>query len=437
MKISVDEFSKIVDPEDIVITRSELLGYSVYGQLPQLAVLPRTYEQVSEIVSFCNSSGYSLLPFGGRTKALLGNKPLSYDIALSTLNLNNVIEHSEKDFIITVQAGTALEQVQNLLAEKKQFLALDPPLVESGATIGGIIATNHSGPLRLRYGTCREQIIEIKVVRADGTIIHGGAKVVKNVAGYDIPKLYVGSFGTLGIIVEATFRVFPLQETSSTYISGFDSIDQLKSSVDSLLGADIEMSSLEIINEEMASNLFRLSGIRPINFPYTILVKIENIDAAVNDQVEIVKGILNNERIEGALIDNDIKVWDFIRNFTYDGEKNSATCRLSVLYTDFPKTVEHMEEISENLGIRLLMSSNISLGLINLLVEADNKDLAVCLDLLRSYITTIKGTMIIERLPEDFEKFDCWGDFGSSAGVMRSLKERFDRNNILNPGRLF
>ena len=437
MKINVDEFSKILDTEDMVITRSELLGYSVYGQLPQLAVLPRTYEQVSEIVSFCDRSGYSVLPFGGCTKTLLGNKPLRYDIALSTRNLNSVIEHSEKDFIITVQAGTTLEQVQNLLGEKKQFLALDPPRVEKGATIGGIIATNHSGPLRLRYGTCKEQIIEIKVVRADGTIIHGGAKVVKNVAGYDIPKLYVGSLGTLGIIVEATFRVFPLQETSRTYISGFDSMDQLKSTVDNLLVADIEMSSLEIINGEMANNLFRLSGIRPINFPYTVLVKIENIDTAVDDQIEIVKDLVNNERIEGALIDNDLMVWDFIRNFTYDGEKNSASCRLSVLYTDFPKTVEHIEEISENLEIKLLMSSNISLGLINLLIEAENKDLAVCLDLLRSYITTIKGTMIIERLPEDFENFDCWGDFGSSSRVMKSLKESFDRNNILNPGRLF
>ena len=148
-----------------------------------------------------------MLPRGRATRLTGADPPRGCDLIVSTRRLDQVIEHAAGDLVVTVQAGVALDALQQRLAAEGQRLALDPP---GGASVGGLIATNATGPLRFRYGAPRDLLIGITIVRADGTIAQAGGKVVKNVAGYDLGKLFAGSYGTLGLITEATFRLHPL-----------------------------------------------------------------------------------------------------------------------------------------------------------------------------------------------------------------------------------
>ncbi len=435
-KINADELIEFLSHEDIRTQRSELLKFQVYNKLPSVAVYPESYEQVSGILKYCNENGYSVIPFGGCTKISFGNTPTSFDVALSLERLNKIIKHDQDDFIITVQAGTRFKDMQEFLLSKNQFVAVDPPLTAKGATVGGIIATNDYGPSRFRYGTFREQVIEIVAVGTDGNIFKGGAKVVKNVAGYDIHKLLVGSMGTLGIVLEASIKLYPVQEESFTFITGISDTDKLKSCINKILDADLVLSAIEIVNTELSSDIFKLAGIRPINFPYSLVLRIENVRKAVIDQMELVKNILNTDGLEGAVIENDNPVWDYLRNFPYPGDQNCIACKVSVMMNEIPRVLEYIKESSENLEIKILSSAKAGNGIIQLLIVGENKDLEIAVELLRSYLTTIKGSVVYQHVPVDFGKFDAWGGFGPSRGLMKLLKQNFDPNNILNPGRL-
>src|SRR5579859_8065842 len=187
----------------------------VAGVAPRAVAEPETEEEVAAVLRFASSEGLVVIPRGGGTQLDYGAPPSRADIILSMARISGVIEHAPHDLTLTVRAGTPLVDLQRALGEARQWLALDSPLAP-GATIGGIIATNATGPRRLRYGGVRDQIIGVRVALADGTIARGGGKVVKNVAGYDLPKLYTGALGTLGVILSASFRLYPIPPFSGS-----------------------------------------------------------------------------------------------------------------------------------------------------------------------------------------------------------------------------
>jgi glycolate oxidase FAD binding subunit len=177
------------------------------------AVRPSSVVEAERIMQAAASDGRTLAFAGGGTELGYGNPPERIDTLVRTDRLNAIVEYAPADMIVTVEAGLTLAQLQTTLAPQRQRLALDSPLPER-ATLGGLIATNGFGPLRARFGTLRDLIVGITIVRADGTRARGGGKVVKNVAGFDLPKLMVGALGTLGMIATATFKLHPLPETS-------------------------------------------------------------------------------------------------------------------------------------------------------------------------------------------------------------------------------
>ena len=182
---------------------------AVMGVQPSSVVEPETEEEVAAVLRYASTEGLAVIPRGGGTQLDYGAPPRRADIVLSMARISGVIEHAPHDLTLTVRAGTPLADLQRVLGEARQWLALDPPLAP-GATIGGIIATNATGPRRQRYGGVRDQIIGVRVALTDGTIARGGGKVVKNVAGYDLPKLYTGALGTLGVVLSASFRLYPI-----------------------------------------------------------------------------------------------------------------------------------------------------------------------------------------------------------------------------------
>jgi glycolate oxidase FAD binding subunit len=182
---------------------------AVCGVRPRWVALPETVEEVAAVLRACAGRDLAVVPAGGGTKLHWAPPPQRCDVLLDLCCLNQVVEHAEGDLVVRAQAGVTMEALAARLAGKGQELALDVPFAE-GATVGGTLATAVAGPRAFRYGTARDLLIGITVVLADGTVAKSGGKVVKNVAGYDLGKLFTGSWGTLGVIAEATFRLHPL-----------------------------------------------------------------------------------------------------------------------------------------------------------------------------------------------------------------------------------
>jgi glycolate oxidase FAD binding subunit len=205
---------------------------------------------IAQQLAEASASGQVILPRGGGTKLDWGNPAPEGAITLSTAHFNRVIEHAWADMTVTVEAGCTVANLQSTLAQHGQRLAIDP-LWPDRATIGGILATNDSGALRLRYGSLRDLIIGITVVLPDGTIAKSGGKVVKNVAGYDLPKLMTGSYGTLGIITEAVFRLHPIPHQTRTLTASCGSRDHALRLLLAIQDSQLAHSALQLRTPEI------------------------------------------------------------------------------------------------------------------------------------------------------------------------------------------
>ena len=196
---------------DAVVVGDAARSYAIDGQAPHCAVFPNTIGDASRCAAAADRAGFATVAVGNGTQLGIGRAPRRYDVALSTQHMHRIVAHEAADMTVTVEAGATVTQLNDALSSAGQWLPLDPPHPDA-TTIGALIATNASGPLRVSQGTVRDLLIGITIVLADGTAIHGGGRVVKNVAGYDLMKLFTGSFGTLGIIAEATFKIRPRPE---------------------------------------------------------------------------------------------------------------------------------------------------------------------------------------------------------------------------------
>src|SRR5712692_8269779 len=201
---------------------------AVAGVQPKLVIEPGTEKELAEELRLANEAGLGVIPRGGGTKLGWGNSPARADLILSTARLAEIIEHAWADLTVTVEAGCTIQRLQEMLAQHGQRLALDV-LWPERATIGGVLSTNDSGALRLRFGALRDLIIGATIALPDGTLASSGGKVVKNVAGYDLPKLVTGALGTLGVITRAVFRLHPLPLNSHSFsISTVNAVETQK-----------------------------------------------------------------------------------------------------------------------------------------------------------------------------------------------------------------
>jgi glycolate oxidase FAD binding subunit len=233
-------------------------GDAVAGVAPRFVARPAGVTEAAAILAAASSLGMTAVPRGSGTRLAWGAPPAGCDLVVDTSRMNKVLEHAAGDLVVRVQAGVGLDQLASVLAEAGQRLALDPPGPPhsttlpvpphgSGAgTIGGVLATGAAGPLRLRYGTPRDLAIGITVVRADGTVASSGGKVVKNVAGYDLGKLFAGSYGTLGLIAEAAFRLHPQPAATSFVTLDAAGPDEARAAVAAAAGSPLAPSAVEL-----------------------------------------------------------------------------------------------------------------------------------------------------------------------------------------------
>lgn len=438
-KSIVKNLKSIVGDKNAILEKDELKGFSVDEIAPQIVLFPDNIDQVSEIMKIASKDSLSVVPRGAGTKSALGNKPENCDIVISTKQLNRITEHGASDLVATAECGISLVELQKKLNNENQFLAVDPPHIDKGATIGGIIASNDSGPERLRYGTVREFLIGITVVKADGTIFKGGSKVVKNVAGYDLPKLYIGSLGTLGIIVDATFRLYPVPEYSETYIASFSNLADCQDVILSLLNSHLVLTSLELMNPQLAGFISSDNDLDLDSANYCLAIGIRNVEKAVGDQISTIKKICSEKNGNGFIVTSlkEEQLWNGIRNFPWKiANADSVVCKASFLVSQIPLVLNNIKHISDEIGVESSISVRAGNGICMIGLIGDAISISNTINNLRNFLSTIQGSLIIQESPIEIkEQFDVWGDIGSGLEIMKRIKSNFDPQNILNPGR--
>ncbi len=417
--------------------------YAVDGKAPTIVVLPGSAEEVSAALAACSKGGAAVVPWGGGTKMGLGRIPQKVDVVLCVSRLNRVLDHEPGDMTSTVQAGMVLSEYQSRLNSHGQFLALDPP-AETRATIGGILATNVSGPRRLRYGAARDLLIGVRVAHADGTVTKGGAKVVKNVTGYDMNKLYVGSLGTLGVILEATFRLYPIPPTEHTWAAAFPTASKAREAIAKILDSPLVPNALELLNHSAALEVGRQSGIVPGSAGCLLAVAVASVPEAVRAQLEQARKIGRDAGAnDGQMLEGEAheKFWAAVRNFDA-GHDGGIVLKASVLLDRLGDAVMQGERIAEELGLAMAIVAEAGTGIVRYYlrgegVEADRlRRLAEAVASLRAFATNAKGSLVVLHAPPDIKaRVDVWGPVGEALPLMRGLKQQFDPGGILNPGR--
>ncbi len=404
--------------------RAANIEEAVEGILPHMVIEPGTPQEVAATLKIAKIAGLKVIPRGGATKINWGNllevAETGASLILSTRRLHRVVEHAWGDMTATVEAGCTFQTLQQTLAEHGQRLALDP-LWPDHATLGGILATNDCGALRIRFGSLRDLIIGITLALPDGTLAKSGGKVVKNVAGYDLPKLATGSLGTLGVITQAIFRLHPLPRESLTLSFSTSDNATMNALVLAIQDCNMVPTGLQI-RAGSAS-------------PPEIDLRFEGTATGCEAQIDQTLHLASTARRIASPPD----VWDAASKL-WNTPGPSVICKFSLLPSDLGTFLDLIQETSESPHLPWqLVAQAVGAGYIRL--EAPNIDvlapaLVPALDRWRKKLETRGGSIVILRCPLPFKsKLDVWGTAGDALPLMKSIKARFDPTRVLNPGR--
>jgi glycolate oxidase FAD binding subunit len=384
---------------------------AVDGVVPTAVVTPETADDVAELLREAAGSGLSVVPRGAGTKLGWGNPPRSVDLAVDVRRLDRVLEYNPGDLVVRAQAGLTLAALQEQLAGKGQVLALDPP--GDGATLGGVVAANAAGPRRLRYGTVRDLLIGVTVVLADGTVAHAGGKVVKNVAGYDLGKLFTGSFGTLGVIVETIFRLHPLPSDRRVVSIPFDGPQRGGELVQRVMHSALVPAALEL-------DLFRADEAGRLT------VLFEGIEPAVEAQAGVAAELHPDSAIEVELPTG------FGRHPYADGE---VGLKLSAAPGALPQVLQALEGAQREFGVAATVRGSAATGVLYV-AWPPGPQVGPALAGLRKGLAPYDGSAVVLQAPPEVKVgLDVWGPVGDALPLMRRVKDRFDPEGRLSPGR--
>lgn len=394
----------------------------VDGTAPALLVKPGSAEDVARCLGVCAELSAAVIPAGLMSWLDCGNPVRRADVVLSTERMNRVIDYSPPDLTATVEAGVTLEAFNAVARREGQWLPLDPP-GSARSSLGAIGACSSSGSLRVRFGTPRDYVIGLRLAHADGSESRAGGKVVKNVAGYDMSKLYVGSFGTLAVLTELTFKLRPLAECDSTVIVTSNQRQSLLDLSADLLASELQPASLFITNLEIN----RTPG--GVADGHTLLVRFVDSEPAVRYQRDVL-GAMVASGSAAILSESDAtRVWDQFGNI----DRLAATAvRVSV-------PLSAASRFYERACLRTpscVAAGDLGTGIIRLAFDADPQSAIDIIKSIRAESQSAAGHLFIERAEAVVKKgAEAWGEVGETAEIMKSIKARLDPKGLLNPGR--
>src|SRR6267143_618824 len=389
---------------------------AVGGLQPKLVVEPGTERELAEILRLSNEGGVAVIPRGGGTKLSWGNPPVRADLILSTSRLTEIVEHAWADLTVTVEAGCTIQKLQETLAQHGQRLALDPLWPEK-ATVGGVLSTNDSGALRLRFGALRDLIIGVTIALPDGTLASSGGKVVKNVAGYDLPKLVTGALGTLGVITRAVFRLHPLPLNSLSFRV-------------STVNAEETQKLVLAVQDSKLAHTFLQSHFSDEKPPASDIL-FEGTEAGLAAQ----ETQLRNLAAPGSVSEASNSSWTAREElWAFSDPASAAIAKISILPANMASTMKLVAHSANAQQVRwkaLLYAT----GLGWLRLEGKPGALQEALQVLRDELQGQDGWLVALHRPSKMPAFDAWGTASDTLPLMKAVKQQLDPKNTLNPGR--
>jgi glycolate oxidase FAD binding subunit len=388
------------------------------GVQPQLVLVPANELQLASALRQANDSRLAVIPRGGGTKLAWGHAPARADVILSVARLNKVIEHAWADLTVSVEAGCTIRELQSALARHNQRLAIDV-LWPKSATVGGILSANDSGALRLRFGALRDLIIGVTIALPDGTLASSGGKVVKNVAGYDLPKLVTGAFGTLGVITRAVFRLHPLPQSARTF------------SCLAHDGAEAQRIVLAVQDSKLAHTALQVRFIESAQPQIDVL--FEATEAGLAAQAAQLKSLVAAAPTTEAAP----PVWNARQELYSTAASQESPCAIAKLSVLPSQIAQSAEAIASLARAHQLQASSVfqATGLGCVLFKGAPPAFHAALELLRAELESSGGNLFLAHYPADMPFLSPWGNFGDALPLMRSLRLQLDPYQTLNPSR--
>ncbi|MEV0969349.1 FAD-binding oxidoreductase [Microtetraspora glauca] len=419
---------------------------SVAGVRPRWVALPEATEEIAALMRVTSAHDLAVVTTGAGTKLHWGHPPERCDVLIDTCCLNEILEHEAGDLVVRVQAGVPLDALARALAAKGQELAIDVPL--EGGTVGGLLATGIAGPRRFRYGTARDLIIGITVVLADGTIAKAGGKVVKNVAGYDLGKLFTGSYGTLGVIADATFRLHPLPTARAWVTATFDRpVTETQGTREDEKGVAFDTASVDVADEirvivpAVAESQAEPSAIEvdwpDVNGPCVIAVLVEG--AAAAERARAVQDMMGEK---AQVADEPPEWWGRLPGLPgLPGPADRAgdegvLLEFRNVASRLPGTFVGPFSTAATTGTRPAVRGSLASGVLHVALPPGTEPAAAA-----AFVGALRaecedaGRVVVLTAPEEVaRRVDRWGHVGGLT-LMRRVKDRFDPERRMSPGR--
>lgn len=407
----------------------------ILGNTGLTTVYPYSERDISSVLGFANEHNLSVSIMGNGTKRGYGGLQENHDLLLSLGKYKGIMEHTVGDMTVTVKAGTPFQELQEYLAKTNQKISLDP-FLPTDATIGGIIAANDSGPKRLKYGSARDSVIGLRTVYPDGTVIRSGGKVVKNVAGYDMNKLFIGSMGTLGVISEVTFKLRPLPKYESLVLVSFADGDEAKLKEFSIqvLDSILEPVCLELLSPALSE---RLINVRK----YSMAIAFEDVESSVQYQEELVKKL--KPSIAEMTILNQSEAQHFWNKFySFDPNESAnlgevtAVLKIGVMNLDVIKVIKEIDSLQDLYGVTMEAHGGLGHGLCQITIKGTHENIVSSISHIRKSIEPFGGYAVAKHLPFKLRKeINTWGEKPAYFSLLEGIKSKIDPNKILNPKR--
>lgn len=398
---------------------------------PLSVVRPTTVADLGEIIARASADGAALYPIGGQTQIGLGHPPIKAGTVVDMRGLDQVIDFPARDMTITVQAGITIARLQALLSPENLRLPIDVPQAEQ-ATLGGSIAANVSGPRRYGFGTLRDYVIGISALNDVGREFKAGGRVVKNVAGYDLCKLLVGSLGTIGIITQVTLKLRPLPEEHALISLGC-AADALDGMLDRLHATRTRPVSIELLNRLAAGAVFQQAGLVAPDAAWTLIAGYEGNADAVHWQVQqLIKEVGDANQLEAQVGYTARPLWDALVDGSGRGDA-AVSFKANLL----PSAVGAFCRSADRDPDRPVLQAHAGNGIVHgRWGDTLAQPRAIALRAAwRAEAARGKGGVVVERCPSGWKQALPVWDPLANGWLMRAVKERFDPRRIFNPGR--
>jgi glycolate oxidase FAD binding subunit len=433
MKAIIQELEPIVGESGLCdwenlkpVWQERLSKVNAPENIPSSIVSPSTVQELASLMICAHSQRWGILPCGSGSKLGWGGVGKAVDLVVSTQRLNRVIDHAVGDLTVTVEAGVKFADLQDTLLKTGQFIALDPAYPQD-ATLGGIIATADSGSLRQRYGGVRDMLLGFSFVRCDGKIAKAGGRVVKNVAGYDLMKLFTGSYGTLGILTEVTLRVYPVPEATGTVVLVGEK-EAIASATQTLLASALTPTAADLLSAQLVAQLGIGQGMG-------LMVRFQSLTQSVKEQSFRLLEVGTQLGLQGTLYaeTDECQLWQQLSEQIWTApHQPGITCKIGVLPTAAATTLAQLDTLTAPPRLGLIHAGS-GLGLLRL--DPATVTPQTILEM-RRHCQAQNGFLTVLEAPISLkQQLDVWGYTGNALNIMRSIKQQFDPENILSPQR--